>query len=98
MKFMNASLYVLVKNLLDSDFEQLSQEFSSNLVELVKPKGVYLHEYLNSFKGFFNEKMPDRYEFLSSLKDKCISEKDYLHPIDVYIVFKMHKMGDYHNL
>ena len=42
--------------------------------------------------------MPDRCKFFSSLKDKCISEKDYLHAIDVWIMFKMNTMGDYHDL
>ena len=38
--------------------------------------------------------MPERYEFFSSLKDECISEKDYLLPIDVSNVFKMNEMGN----
>ena len=41
-------------------------------------KGVYPHKYMASFK-----KLSDRCEFFSSLKDKFISEKDYLHVIDV---------------
>ena len=36
--------------------------------------------------------------FFISLKDECISEKDYLHAIDVCIMFKMNTMGDYHYL
>ena len=33
-----------------------------------------------------------------SLKDACISEKDYSHSINVWNTFKMNKMGDYHDL
>ena len=29
---------------------------------------------MNSFKKFFDEKLPDSCEFYSSLKDECISE------------------------
>ena len=36
--------------------------------------------------------------FFSSLKDKCISKKDYLHSITVWNVFKMNKMDDYPDL
>ena len=37
--------------------------------------------------------------FLSFLKDKCIiSEQDYLHAIDVWIMFKMNTMSNYHDL
>ena len=38
---------------------------------------------MNSFKRFFDDKLPERCELFSSLKDECISEKDYLHAIDV---------------
>ena len=56
------------------------------------------YEYMESFKKYFDEELPDRHEFYSSLKDECISEKDYLHAINVWNVFKMNPMGDYHGL
>ena len=37
-------------------------------------------------------------KFFSSLDDKCISEKDYLHAINVWNVFKMNTMGNYHDV
>ena len=43
-------------------------------------------------------KLPDRCEFFSSLKDECISEKDYLHTINAWNVFKMNTVVDYHDL
>ena len=49
-------------------------------------------------KSFFDEKLPDRCEFFSSLKDESISQKYYLNAIDVWNVFKMNTMGDYHDL
>ena len=33
---------------------------------------------MNSFKKFSEDKLPDRCKFFSSLKDKCIGEKNYL--------------------
>ena len=50
---------------------------------------------MNSFKKFSGDKLPDKCKFFSSLKDKCIIEKDYLAAIDVWNVFKMNTMGDY---
>ena len=38
VQFMNSSLDALVKNLSDNDFEYLSQEFSGDLVKIVKQK------------------------------------------------------------
>ena len=77
MQFMNSSLDLLVKNLSDNDFKYLSEEFSGELLELVQEKGVYPYEYMDSFKRFSEIKLPDKCNFFSSLKDECISEKDY---------------------
>ena len=52
---MNFSLDSLVKNLKDEDFQYLSEEFSGKFLELVKEKGVYPYEYMNSFKKFSEE-------------------------------------------
>ena len=41
--------------------------------------------------------MSDKCEFFSTLKDECISEIDYLHAIDVWIMFKMNATGNYHD-
>ena len=69
MKLINFSLDNLVKNLSEMDFQYLSQEFSGDLLELVRQKVVYLYEYMGSFKKSFDEKLPDRCKFFSSLKD-----------------------------
>ena len=69
MIFMNSSLNALFKNLSDNDFKNLSQECSGDLLELEKQKGVYSYEYMDSFKKFFDNKLSDRCEFFSSLKD-----------------------------
>ena len=53
---------------------------------------------MNSFKNFFENKLPDRCKFFSYLKDKCISEKDCLKADNIWNVFKMNAMGDYHDL
>ena len=61
MQFMNNSgLDALVKTLSDSDFKYLSEEFSVEFLKLVKQKGVYPYEYMNSFKKFFEDKLQDR--------------------------------------
>ena len=64
----------------------------------MKQRGVYPYEYVDNFERFFEDKLPDRCEFFSSLKDECIIENDYLHAIDIWNVFKINTMGDYHDL
>ena len=59
---------------------------------------MYPYEYMDSFEKFFEDKLPDKCELFSSLKDGFISEKCYFKAINVWNVFKMNTMGDYHDL
>ena len=52
MQFMNSSLNKLVKNLSDEDFKYLVEEFGSKDLRLLKQKGTYPYEYMNSFERF----------------------------------------------
>ena len=68
------------------------------MLKLVKEKGAYPYEYMNSFKKFSEDKLPDKCEFFNSLKDKCVGEKDYQRANNVWNAFKIKTMGDYHDL
>ena len=59
MQFINSSLEKLVQNLSDDDFKYLTEEFGSKNLELLKQKDVYPYEYMDSFKRFNEEKLPD---------------------------------------
>ena len=99
MQFMTYGLDALVKNLSNNDFKYSSEEFNGDeLLELVKEKGVYSYEYMDSFKNFSEDKLSDKCEFFNSLKDECISEKDYERAYNVWNAFKMKTMSDYHDL
>ena len=65
MQFMNSSLEKLVKNLSDNDFKYLAEEFSSKNLELLKQKDTYPYEYMDSFKRFGEEKLPDKNIFIA---------------------------------
>ena len=43
-------------------------------------------------------KLPDRYEFFSSLKDKCISKEEYDRAINIWNVFKIKTLGKYQDM
>ena len=64
MQFMNSSLDALVKNLTDNGFKYLFQEFSGELLELVKQKRVYPNEFIDSLKKFSEDKLSDKSKFL----------------------------------
>ena len=98
MLFLNRSLDKLAKNLSDEDFKCLGKEFKGLKLELVKQKGIYPYEYFNSFKKFIESKLPDVDCFFYSLKDCGISEKEYQRACDVWKVFKIKRLQQYHDL
>ena len=53
---------------------------------------------MDSFGKFSDDKLSDRCAFFSSLKNECISEKDYSHAINIWNTFKINAMGDYPDL
>ena len=95
IQFMNSSLDVSVKNFFDNDFIYLSQEFCGKLLELVIQKDVYPYEYMNSFKKFFDDRLPYKYVFYSSLRGECISENNSVHAINVWNMFEMKTIVNY---
>ena len=58
MQFMKSSLDSLVRNFMDENLKYLSEEF---ILKLLKEKGVYPYEYMDSFKRFLEDKLPDKY-------------------------------------
>ena len=110
MQFMNSSLDKLVKNLSDEDFKYLVKEFRFNNLKILKQKGAYPYEYMNSFKRFNEEKLCARKYFFSSTKKGKIDEdgkisdghikisiEDYLTCEKIWNKFQMKNMGDYHD-
>ena len=91
MQFMNSSLDSLVKHLSNNDFKYYSEEFRGEFLKLVNQKGVYRYEYIDSFKKFSENKLPERCTFFSSLKG-------YSKANNIWNVFKMNTVGDYHDL
>ena len=86
----------------------MSEEFGSKNLELLKQKGTYPYEYMDSFKRFGQEKLPDRECFYNSVKDRTtgdngqkldshISDEDYLTCNKILNEFNTKNMGDYHD-
>ena len=68
MPFKNSSLEKLVRNLSDDNFKYWVKEFGFKNLELLKQKGTYPYEYMDSFKRFSEEKLPDKKCFLQLCK------------------------------
>ena len=76
MQFMISSLDKLVKNLSDEDFNYLVEEFGSENLGLLKQKGAYPYEYMNSLERFKEKKLPARKCFYSSANNGKIGDDD----------------------
>ena len=98
LKFMSSSLEALVNNLPKDAFKNLIKYFTPKQAEILKQKGFYPYEYMDSEEKFNDTKLPPREAFYSKLSGKGITEKDYKHAGDVWNSFKMKTFKEYHEL
>ena len=97
-KFMAVSLDSLVNNLPETAFNNLKRHFTGDKFNLVKRKGVYPYEYMDSLERFNETKLPPKESFYSRLSGEDISDEDYRHAQKVWEEFNMEHLQDYHNL
>ena len=82
MQYMNAVLESLAVNVPTTKFKYLSQVSQANQLKIVKQKGIYRCNYMESFKKI--DKKVLHKHFQSMLKDKhAVSAKDYKHAKEV---------------
>ena len=97
--FMSSSLEKLASNLVDENFIYTKKYFTDPVqFGLVKRKGVYPYDYMDSFSKFNDTELPQREDFYSLLTDNNISEDDYSHAKNVWNTFNLQNMGEYHDL
>ena len=97
-KFMSTSLDSLVDNLPNDAFNNLEGFYKGEKLSLVKRKGVYPYEYMDSLERFKENKLPPKEAFYSRLTGEGISYEDYEHAEKVWKVFGMKTLQDYHDL
>ena len=99
LAFLNSSLEKLASNLTEDDFIYTKKYFTDQVqFNLMKRKGVYPYDYMDSPGKFNDTELPQREEFYSQLTDTNISEDDYHHAKDVWNTFSLKNMGEYHDL
>ena len=98
LKFMSSSLGALVNNLPKDAFKNLLKYFTPKQAEILKQKGFYPYEYMDSIEKFNDTKPPQQEAFYSKLSGKGISEKNYKHVWNVWNTFKMKTFKEYHEL
>ena len=69
-----------------------------NKFVLLLRKGVYPYEYADTWERFSEISLPSKEDFYSNLNMEDISDIDYRHANNVFKVFKLENLGDYHDL
>ena len=69
-----------------------------NKFVLLLRKGVYPYEYMESWEKFDENTIPPKEAFHSNLNLENISDEDYAHAQQVWDVFEINNLGEYHDL
>ena len=97
-KFMAASLDSLVKNLPKESFKNLTEFYEGDELKLLLRKGVFPYDWFDNFGKLSADNLPPKEAFHSILNDSDISIEDYIHAQNVWKIFDMKTMRDYHDL
>ena len=98
LKFMSSSLEALVNNLPKEDFKNLHKYFTPKHAEILKQKGFYPYEYMDTIEKFNDTQPPPQKAFNSKLSGKGINNKNYNHVLNVWNSFNMKIFKEYHEL
>ena len=69
-----------------------------NKFVLLLRKGVYPYEYADTWEKFSEISLPSKEDFYSNLTMEDITDIDYRHGNNVFKVFKLENLGNYHDL
>ena len=102
-RFMHSSLDALVKNLPANEFIHLENYFSDwskSSVDMLKQKGHFPYNYIESFSKLGEARLPPREKWTNSLQqyDVSVTEDEYKHALTVFETFKCKTIGEYYNL
>ena len=92
-KFTPKGLDVLAKTLADDEFSYLRESCTANQFGLIRRKGVYPYDYMDSFDRFDETKLPSQDAFFSKLSGSPCSDSEYTHATR-----GSRTMADYHDI
>ena len=98
MKFLNSSVAALVDNLPEDGFKNLEKYFKTEQIKLLKQKGFYPYEYMDSIEKLKDTKPPPQKAFYSKLSGHGINNYCYNHVLNVWKTFKMKTFKEYHEV
>ena len=94
-RFMVKGLSDVAKSMVE--FPILDKYFKGD-ISLLKQKGYYPYEYIDSIDRLNETSLPPKESFFSSLTQKVITDKEYSHAQEVWKHYNCKTLKDYHNL
>ena len=79
-----------------STYEFCNKDFNKFI--LLLRKGVYPYEYMDNRERFNETSLPNKESFYSNLDMENIDDIDYTHGNNVFKIFKLKNLGEYHDL
>ena len=95
LKFMASSLEALVNNLPDGALNNLNKYFTSKQVKLLKQKGFFPYDYMDSIEKLKDTEPPPQKAFYSKLTGKGINNYNYNHVLNVWKTWNMKTFKEY---
>ena len=80
----------------DDEFYHLSECCVADNFQLVRRKGIYPYNYMDSFARFVEIELPPQSAFFSKLSGDPCTDADYAHAVAVWNAFACETHGDYH--
>ena len=88
----------------NEDFKHLLSGFPIDKLKLLKGKDTYTYEWVGFYEKIYNQELPPKEWFYSSIKDGerdndngHISNEQYLHSQNVWNTFSFNTFRDFHN-
>ena len=69
-----------------------------NNFQIMKQKGIFPYDYMDSFSKFDKPDLPAKEEFYSILNDENTTDDQYNHAKEVWNTFNLKNVGEYHDL
>ena len=95
LKFLSASIDELVSNTPKDNLKIIDKHYPPEQAKLLKQKGFFPYEYMDTIEKLKNTKPPPRKAFYSKLTGGGITEKNYNHVLNVWKTFNMKTFKDY---
>jgi len=98
LQFMNSSLDKLSVNLQTENLPITRRGLTDKELALLRRKGVYPYEYIDSIKRFDETQLPPMEAFYSNLSREHVSNEDYQRAQQIWSALGCKTFGDYHDI